>query len=82
MKKVLIFIITIFVTGKAISQDATINRLSYGFAPVIDGYIDSLWSTFAEHNINKPFKDEVPTLTDATWQAAWNDTSIFIIVSV
>ena len=82
MKKVLLIIITIFVIANAVSQDATIYKLPDGVSPVIDGYIDSLWYMFEEFYIDKPFMDEEPTLDKATWQAVWNDTAIFIIVSV
>ena len=82
MKKVLLFIITTLVIARAISQDATIYKLPDGVSPVIDGSVDNLWHMFEEFNIDKPFMTEEPTLDIATWQAVWDDTGIFIIVSV
>ncbi len=62
--------------------DATIRRLPDGLAPVIDGSPDLLWANVEKYYIDKPFKYETPTIDLATWQAAWNDTAIFVIISV
>jgi hypothetical protein len=53
-----------------------------GCAPVIDGIKDPIWDFTEVHKISRHYKYEYPTLSLATWQAAWNDTSIFILVTV
>ncbi len=62
--------------------DATFYRFPDGCAPVIDGTVDPLWNNVEVHNISRTFRTEEPTLNLSTWQAAWNDTSIFILVTV
>jgi hypothetical protein len=62
--------------------DATFYRFPEGCAPTIDGTADPLWNNVEVHNISRTFRTEEPTLNLATWQAAWNDTSIFILVTV
>ncbi len=64
------------------SNSTTFYKLQDGCAPVIDGTKDAIWE-FAELNyINRHYRYENPSLDKATWQAVWNDTSIFIIVAV
>jgi hypothetical protein len=57
-------------------------KLQDGCAPVIDGIRDPVWDFTETHEINRHYKYEYPSLDLATWQAAWNDTSIFILVTV
>jgi len=82
MKKVLLFIVAVIFTAAITGQDATIYKLPDGVSPVIDGYVDNIWLMFEKYNIDKPFMEEEPTLDMATWQAAWDENSIFIIISV
>ncbi|UCH13798.1 MAG: T9SS type A sorting domain-containing protein, partial [Bacteroidales bacterium] len=64
------------------STSTSVYKLQDGCAPVIDGTKDAIWE-FADVNyINRHFRYENPSLNKATWQAVWNDTSIFLIVSV
>jgi hypothetical protein len=37
---------------------------------------------YKEFNIDKPFQTEEPTLDKATWRAVWDDTALFVIVTV
>ena len=62
--------------------DATLYKFPEGCAPVIDGTADPLWNNVEVHNIQRTYRTEAPTLNLATWQAAWNDTSIFILITV
>jgi hypothetical protein len=64
------------------SPDATFYKFPDGCAPVIDGTVDPLWKNVETHHINRTCGTEEPTLNLATWQAAWNDTSIFILITV
>jgi hypothetical protein len=70
-------------SNKTINKpDATFYRLPDGCAPVIDGMVDPLWNNVEVHNIQRTYRTEAPTLDLATWQAAWNDTSVFILITV
>jgi hypothetical protein len=82
MKKLLLFFTAVIVMADITAQDATIYKLPGGVSPVIDGSVDILWQMFEKFNIDKPYQEENPTLDIATWQAVWDDTAIFIIVSV
>ena len=62
--------------------DAIVKKLPVGLVPELDGSPDALWSNVEKYNIEKPFQQEEPTLDLATWQAVWNDTAIFVLVSV
>jgi hypothetical protein len=62
--------------------DATFYKFPEGCAPVIDGTADPLWDNVEVHNIQRTYRTEEPTLNLATWQAAWNDTSIFILITI
>jgi hypothetical protein len=53
-----------------------------GCVPVIDGIKDPIWELAEAHKINRRYQYENPSLDLATWKAAWNDTAIFILVTV
>jgi hypothetical protein len=65
---------------------ATFYKFPDGLAPVIDGQVDPLWTYVDAYALklyvlyNPPAG--APTLSLATWRAAWNDTAIFIIIKV
>jgi hypothetical protein len=82
MRKILFLIIVAVAGLAATSQDAVFKKLPDGLAPVIDGVEDSLWFWVKRYYIEEFFIDEYPTIDVATWQAAWNDTAIFLLVSV
>ena len=51
--------------------------------PVIDGVLDAVWASVEQHNVNLPFKSEIPTFgAEGTsyWKALWDDSGIYIIV--
>jgi hypothetical protein len=82
MTKLYIFTISAFLSLSVLAQDAFFYRLPDGLAPAIDGYTDDLWDDVQEHYIQKPFQLEEPTIDFAAWQAVWNDTAIFLLVTV
>jgi hypothetical protein len=82
MKKLFLFFTAVIFIADITGQDATIYKLPSGVSPVIDGTVDNLWNMFDTYRINKPFTDEWPSLGFTDWQAVWDDTAIFIIVSV
>ncbi|MBN2520546.1 MAG: T9SS type A sorting domain-containing protein [Bacteroidales bacterium] len=85
-KLIFILIMTTFYSILVIPQDATFYKLAEGCAPVIDGEVDTIWNKVEKHSIEKNFTwdgiEDQPTLNEATWQAVWNDTAIFILIDV
>lgn len=71
-----------FSTEEIGSKSVPFYKLQDGCAPVIDGIKDPIWEFAEVHKINRRYQYENPSLDLATWQATWNDTSIFIIVTV
>ena len=74
----------IFSTQKVGKPQATIKKLPNGCEPVLDGKADNLWDQVECYNIDQDFiySNVTQTLYNATWQALWNDTAIFLLVSV
>ncbi len=69
--------------SKVSTSEILFRKFPDGVAPVIDGTVDILWDEVEVHNIDKQFVGDDPfTLNQATWQAAWNDTALFIIIVV
>ena len=81
MKKIYLLLFLLSMIIRIQAQDAFIARLPNGITPVIDGTIENFWDTISVHNINKNFYNEQPTVT-AYWKAVWNDTALFVLVSV
>jgi hypothetical protein len=53
--------------------------------PILDGFIDDVWSNATPNNIAVPFRTETPTLGalgETTWKALWNDEGIYVLVTV
>ncbi len=50
--------------------------------PVIDGIKDPVWDFVEVHGINRQYQFENPSLDRATWQAAWDDKYIYVLVTV
>jgi len=82
MRKILFLIIAVLTGLSASAQDAVFKKLPDGLAPVVDGVEDTLWFCVDKHYIEQFFIGEYPTIDIATWQAVWNDTAIFVLVSV
>lgn len=54
-------------------------------APILDGFIDDVWSNATENNIAVPFRTETPTLGnqgETTWKALWDDNGIYVLIKV
>jgi hypothetical protein len=61
--------------------DALFIKLPDGMVPIIDGVEDDIWNLMDPVAIEKNFRSETPTVT-AYWKAMWNDTAIYVLVSV
>ena len=81
MKKIFVLFIIIVTSYSIYAQNAILQKLPSGKVPTIDGSAETLWDTIPSHLISKPILNEVPTLS-ANWKSVWNDTAIFILVTV
>jgi hypothetical protein len=82
MRKIYALFVACIFAVMAIAQDATFYKLPAGCPLVIDGVADAVWANVDVYNVEKNFQAELPTLDLATWQAVWNDTSIWVLVTV
>ncbi|MGE5394333.1 MAG: sugar-binding protein [Candidatus Saccharibacteria bacterium] len=51
--------------------------------PVIDGVLDDVWTNVEQHNVNRDYTGEHPTLgPEGTtyWKALWDDNGMYIII--
>ena len=83
MKKLLPLVaLAVFFCTQAFSQEATFNFLEGEVT--IDGVADeAVWSDahITEIVPEKFYRDEVPSLTDVSVKAFWNDTAIFVMIT-
>lgn len=86
MRKIFTFILSAFVCTLAMAQRPTAVIQKAGeVKPVIDGVIDDLWADVTQHNNDKPFVNEVPTVGDegtTYWKALYDDAGMYILVVV
>lgn len=49
-------------------------------SPVIDAEVDEVWAEANVYDINKPFRNELPTVDGTTWKALWDEFGIYVLV--
>jgi hypothetical protein len=72
-----------FITSTSTKPSTVIKRATS--TPVIDGFIDPVWSTAIVSNVNLPFRSETPTLGElgtTTWKGLWTSEGIYVLVEV
>jgi hypothetical protein len=53
--------------------------------PVIDGVIDAVWEKSTPYNIERNFKEELPTLGgsgETTWKMLWDESGLYVMLNV
>lgn len=53
--------------------------------PTIDGTIDEMWLELTPQNIDKPYRQETPSIGavgETYWKALWDDSGIYVLVVV
>lgn len=80
MKKIKLLLFICSISLLTTAQDATIPDISYWGAPQIDGWEDMY--SGREYNINVPVAQEEATLDLATWQAAVDDTALYVFIKI
>ena len=82
MRKIYALFVACIFALMAIGQDATFYKLPTECQLIIDGVADPVWVNVEVFNVDKNFQSELPTLDLATWQAVWNDSSIWVLITV
>lgn len=81
-KKLLLIALSLLLGMQSFAQEATFNHLEGSV--VIDGIAnDAVWSDahITEIIPDKNFVDEVPSISDVSVKAFWNDTAIYVMIS-
>lgn len=82
MKKINTFLLVlIFATGIAVSQKVNVGVYKVNTAPVLDGVEDELWNSIQPVTFNKPLVGDLPTPSEGTFKAVYNDTALFVLVT-
>lgn len=85
MKKLFTLLVSVFVVTFAMAQAPEGMFAKASAAPEIDGVIDEVWAEAEAYNIDKPFREEVPTFGEpgeTTWQGLWTDEGIYLLLIV
>lgn len=86
MKKIFTFLLAACLCSIAWGQrpEAVIEKVG-DVMPVIDGQIDDLWETVEQHNVDKPYTGETPTVGsegETYWKMLWSDQGLYILIVV
>lgn len=84
MKKIFTLLLTLCLYTLVMGQrpEAVIAKAG-DVKPVIDGVLDDVWADVEQHNVNRNFTGESPTLgAEGTtyWKALWDDDGMYIII--
>lgn len=84
MKKIFTLLVSLCMVTFVMAQrpEAVIPKAGE-VKPVIDGVLDEVWATVEQHNVDRPYTGETPSLGDegeTYWKALWDETGMYIIV--
>lgn len=84
MKKIFTLLVSLCMVTFVMAQrpEAVIPKAGE-VKPVIDGVLDEVWATVEQHNVDRPYTNESPTLGDegeTYWKALWDETGMYIII--
>jgi hypothetical protein len=89
MKKTITLLLLTFFVSSVFAQftqkTGVIKKLPDGVTIEIDGVLDAAYDGANVYNVDRPFEGENPSVGapgETHWQAMWNDTGIFIFVTV
>jgi hypothetical protein len=81
MRRKIFTLFLIGTLGAALSaQQVSIKKASA--SPVVDGVIDAVWDDVAPISIDKPYRQEEPSIGATTWKALYDDDGFFILLQV
>lgn len=87
MKKIFTLLLSILAVSLVIAQERPEGEFAkVTTAPEIDGVVDEVWAEATVYNIDKPYRQEVPTLGEVgenTWQGVWVEgEGVYILLKV
>ncbi|HET6558305.1 MAG TPA: sugar-binding protein, partial [Prolixibacteraceae bacterium] len=86
MKKIFTLLLSIFVVTMVWAQAPEGEFAKFETAPEIDGVVDDVWTEATVYNIDKPYREEVPTVGEegeTTWQGGWVEgQGVYILLKV
>jgi len=53
-----------------------------GFSPDVDGFIEDGWDAADTYQINRPFRNEVPTIGSSWWRALFDEENFYVAICV
>jgi hypothetical protein len=72
---------TITISQEGIFESKCIRLVIPQGTAEIDGIIEDAWDVIPEQTIDRPFKDEEPTV-NSFWKAMWDEENFYVLVSV
>ncbi|HEY3369506.1 MAG TPA: sugar-binding protein [Prolixibacteraceae bacterium] len=85
MKRIFTLLVCAFLFTMVMGQAPTAVVKKATVSPVIDGEVDAVWADANVYNIDKPYKNENPTVGASgttTWQALWDDKGVYVLLKV
>ena len=79
-----LFLVFIFTVVASMAQDATIKKMPDGCDIYLDGVAEDFWLTVEAYDVGLQFEGDTDpfSLDVCTWQAVWNDTAIYLLITV
>jgi hypothetical protein len=85
MKKLTTLILGLMVAGSLFAERPEAVIVKATTIPEIDGVIDAVWANANEYNIERNFKEELPTLGNSgetTWKMLWDESGLYVMLKV
>jgi len=82
MKKIYSLLIVLLFVGSTFAAQKTAVIKKTAVAPEMDGFIEDTWEAATPQAIDVNFQAEVATIGNSTWQALWDDTNFYVVVTV
>jgi len=85
MKKFSTLILGLMVAGSLFAERPEGVIVKAATMPEIDGVIDAVWENANAYNIDRNFKEELPSLGSAgetTWKMLWDESGLYVMLKV
>lgn len=87
MKKLFTLLLSVLAVSLVMAQERPTGEFAkFETAPEIDGVVDDVWTEATVYNIDKPYRQEVPTVGESgetTWQGGWVEgEGVYILLKV
>jgi hypothetical protein len=81
MKIIMVLLIGLLFAGSLFAQETVRLKKTYT-APEIDGFVEDIWEQAKTYFISYPFKEEIPTIGQSTWQALYDNNYFYVVLFV